>query len=173
LNAPKEVIKRLIVKDGLLDILTVIPVEEIRTNGIQFIDHTLSEEGHKYNLAPFWKYFRKTWLKAYDPKLWNIHHLINSEDPETQDILINRTNNPLERYNKRFGEAFTASSKPSMVNFVEVMRSEAQSFVEQLDSIRQNKRQRPNHQTPYIHSVPIEYNSFVPIIETKPPKTKK
>ena len=85
-------------------LLTIIPIEEIATNGINYIRHKMSETAvEKTQWENFGFYFRKTWLRKYNPRLWNVSYLIEHEDRDR--FLINRTNNPLGRYNMQKSSA--------------------------------------------------------------------
>ena len=57
-------------------------------------------------------------MKYYDPMHWNINHVISQEKEEMEDIFINRTNNPLERFNRTFGEVL--GHQPNMVIYIKV-----------------------------------------------------
>ena len=110
-------VSELMGENELINILNVIPVSEILVKGIPFIRAHFDEKGYKKQFDGFWEYFMKTWLKYYDPMTWNINHIVNMKDEpgqETTDsILINRTNNPLERFNRTFGEVL--GTHPNMV----------------------------------------------------------
>lgn len=49
---------------GRLDLLTMIPVNEIKTKGIPYVK-SLLETTNKTAWANFWNYFEKTWLNTY------------------------------------------------------------------------------------------------------------
>ena len=53
---------------------------------------------------------------------------------EEEDILINRTNNPLERYNRTLNEMLPAH--PTMAVFVEAIQGESRRFVDLLHDIK-------------------------------------
>jgi hypothetical protein len=79
---------------GLIDLLTVIPVNEIKNIGIPFIRSVMEEDEAKYPdlFKQFWEvYFNNTWLKRYDPNDWNIGSL--RETLKSDIKIVNRTNN--------------------------------------------------------------------------------
>lgn len=131
---PDDVVRKLIGKNGLLDMLTVIPIREIDEFGIPYIQSKMIEDEANYGaqLSSFWKYFRRTWITMYDPKDWNVHDVVSNND---EDFMINRTNNPLERYNRTMNNKFPVAH-PSMVNFVTSIREESQNFVKSLEYIK-------------------------------------
>jgi hypothetical protein len=101
------------------ELLTVIPHSEIDL-GIEYICEVTGTDGD--NWAPFWSYFKNTWIKSFPVPLWNIS-LVN------ENHLAGRTNNALERYNRRFGEKFGAAH-PNISAFIQVTRSEFQYFAQ-------------------------------------------
>jgi hypothetical protein len=68
----------------------------------------------------FWIYFEKTWIIRYPPDLWNIN---NGTDVEIEA----RTNNGLERYNRRLGDKFM-NAHPNIFAFVGVIQEEEAYF---------------------------------------------
>jgi MULE transposase domain len=85
----------LAMRPKVLDVLTLIPHDEIASKGIPYVESIL-ECGESYThekWQEFWSYFKKTWLDLYKPTLWNVNGLLD----DLHD-LSNRTNNPLERY---------------------------------------------------------------------------
>lgn len=95
-------------KIGLLDLLSVIPQEEVIEYGIPFL-HSLLEAGKEQKTVAlwdkFWAYFHKTWIPIL--KSWNI--CIGGEYIK----LVNCTNNGLEQYNRKFNGLFR--KKPSLI----------------------------------------------------------
>ena len=64
-------------------------------------------------------------MKGYNPADWNVAAYTASEDKE--DILINRTNNLFERFNKKLNSRFP-DAKPNMVHFVETIREISEEY---------------------------------------------
>lgn len=110
-----------------IELLTILPIEEIE-KGIQFIKFKTDPESIIFNR--FWNYFTKTWIGRYGAKLWNISQ-VNDE------ILVGRTNNALERYNRRFGEIFM-NAHPNITAFVMAIRSEFEFYSERCEQIRKS-----------------------------------
>lgn len=160
---PEEIVHLMTRSNGLLELLTVIPIEEIIQYGIPYIrsQMQIEEQSHKGLLDKFWTYFSDTWLKRYDPKDWNVHHLKqNQAEFNSDDNLINRTNNPLERYNKTMNAAFGHNGHPSMIQFLTQIRSEACNYSKTLDCIRKKVQRAPPHQPCHYMIVPEQYYMF-------------
>ena len=118
---PQTSITLLVGADGHINLLTVIDPDEL-PKGIAFVRHKMNEAPNEKGLYDrFWRYFQKTWIDGYGFKQWNIHAIVSREDKD--DIMINRTNNPLERYNRTFRDNFP-HPHPSMTDFVRVIRSQ-------------------------------------------------
>jgi hypothetical protein len=118
---------------------------------IRYIMRDETEFLNKWDL--FWRYFLKTWTQKYETKLWNIHHLDG-------DDINGRTNNALERYNRRLGEKF-AVGHPSLQTFVQIIQKEVFYFSE----ILKNKRNgiesiSPGHQEWDKPNIPDSYLLF-------------
>lgn len=92
--------------DNSLDMLCIIPIDEILTKGINFVrsnldEFVLKEDENKWE--EFWKYFIKFWCSDKQfMNTWNIH----IKESEFFYELQNRTNNALENYNKKMNKAF-------------------------------------------------------------------
>ncbi|KII62258.1 hypothetical protein RF11_09575 [Thelohanellus kitauei] len=80
--------------------------------------------------ALFWQYFENTWIRRYDPSLWNI-----SSVDEYQ--ISGRTHNCLERYNRRLNDFF-ANAHPNIASFVTVIRNEFEFYSQVCVQVRQN-----------------------------------
>lgn len=101
----------------------------------------------------FFNYLTRTWLKQFPPKYWNVHCFI-----EEKIQLINRTNNPVERYNRKMNELF--KTKPSLPQFVEGIRVHANDYVKLIEDIKKGQAKPPSHQTHVQISIPEEYQKF-------------
>jgi hypothetical protein len=84
--------------------------------------------------SEFWKYFSKTWLNKYDPHTWNIFGLDND--------FINRTNNPLERYNRRLNEEMGVVH-PGLAHFVQILKNEADYYIALIGAVKAKKVNPP------------------------------
>lgn len=78
--------------------------------------------------TPFWNYFSNTWMKKFPSNLWNI-----SWSKDKQEV--KRTNNCLERYNRRMGEKFL-NAHPNVFSFVSVIREEESHYTNLCRGIR-------------------------------------
>lgn len=147
-------------RKNVLDLLTIIPKDEITEYGIPYVRSILDplceteKELEKWNT--FWKYFVREWMQSPRyVKTWNIH----DENQEYLD-LYNRTNNGLERYNRKLGEIFP-SPHPSMIEFVVKLEEEGRRVVQKLDDIRAGKINAPVHQELTVPSfLPRAYFDF-------------
>ncbi|KAF1739953.1 hypothetical protein MXB_3220, partial [Myxobolus squamalis] len=63
---------------------------------IRFIQ-SLTE--HQEELNSFWTYFTRTWIMRFNPTLWSLSNTNNFK-------IFGRTNNGVERYNRRIGDHF-------------------------------------------------------------------
>lgn len=64
---------------GKLDLLTIIPPNEIITYEILYIRPLINERDNESKLNFFWKYFIRTWMITFQPEFWNIHDAITEE----------------------------------------------------------------------------------------------
>ena len=120
------------VSRSVLDVLTVIPRSKVATTGIDYVKSIVEKmelnDTDKIKMDMFWSYFKKTWLPLM--KTWNIR----DEFDEYVKVLA-RTNNGLERYNKRLNSLFN-TNRISILNFVSTLKKESIFQVEKLDKIR-------------------------------------
>jgi hypothetical protein len=100
-----------------IDFLIVLPPSEIAQSGIPYLEYRISEMEDMGTDAQFqglWTYFEKVWLDGrYKISDWNVHHIAPGDFP-------NRTNNPLEHFNRQVNDLFPTS--PSVVVFVQKMK---------------------------------------------------
>jgi hypothetical protein len=157
---PSDVVTTLCGENGHLNLLCSIDINDIIPHGIPYIRSKMTAEElvHREKLDKFWTYFVRTWMNTYDPNTWNVHS-ITTAHWTAQDILINRTNNPLERHNRTLNTNFP-SAHPNMVNFVTTLRQEANNFATQLAHIQRGHQAPNQHQAPTIYAVPAEYLAF-------------
>ncbi|ETP39006.1 hypothetical protein F442_13502 [Phytophthora nicotianae P10297] len=119
---------------GVLDMLTVLPIDQIEGPGIRWVKRQNKERCRENGVTYvrsrwdiFWRYFKRTWLELYDPVLWNVHGLT--------ERLVARTNNLLERFNRELNAAFS-TPHPSMAMFVATIEALAREHVALLDAVR-------------------------------------
>jgi hypothetical protein len=146
-------------KNGPFDLLSVIPPDEIVSKGIPYIRSQFNTGKYASDFDRFWKYFEKQWIKTVSPLTWNVHHLIH--DPYQRELLINRTNNPLERFNRKLNDHFP-SAHPSMAMFVETLATISNEYVQLLGNIAQGRQTPPPDYVVYVPEVPDTYSSFTP-----------
>ena len=118
----KEIIEYAMHKNSI-DILTVIPIDEIREKGILYVKDILKDSIYQgddnQKMITFGNYFKKYWMSSENfIKTWNIN------DYQGNKNLLKRTNNGLESYNKRLKSLF-CSGTPSFADFVHTMKEES------------------------------------------------
>ena len=119
----KEIVERAMVNYSM-DMLTVIPVNEISTKGFAFVNDNLKDvifrDNDSEKLQKFWNYFEKYWMSSNKMiETWNISNYQGNIN------VLRRTNNGLERYNLRMKKLFK-SGTPSLAQFVNTMRDESE-----------------------------------------------
>ena len=145
--------------------LTLIPPNEIRKYGIPYVreimDYELSNSDMK-KMEIFWEYFENFWLSS--PSFiysWNVNH-----HPPYLAKKMMRTNNGLERYNRRVSELFQ-QSKPSLINFIETLELESRNQLDELDDIRKGlvinrKRKRDgDSEKERYNEISVYYHQYV------------
>lgn len=157
LNIPREKISELMDSKGLLHLLTEIPIEDIESKGIPYIRDRFNEGQFKPKFDTFWKYFVDTWMIQYNPEDWNIHRGRNNE--LMTEAVLNRTNNPLESFNRILNGYFPARH-PSVVQFVSGIRKLSQDYANELYNIRRGRSRPPSHKEVTRHPIPPDYYTF-------------
>jgi hypothetical protein len=158
LNVSREKISTLVDATGLLNLLTVIPIDEIENKGIPYIREHFNEGQDKPKFDTFWKYFVSTWMTQYNPEDWNVHGR-NNVDATSDGFILNRTNNPLERFNRKLNGCFP-NRHPTVVQFVMGIKKLSLSYVQELSNIRRGHSRPPVHQPATSHPIPSDYASF-------------
>ncbi|KAE8993213.1 hypothetical protein PR003_g19743 [Phytophthora rubi] len=140
-------------QDGAIDELTTVRPSEIIRSGIRNVKTTIMEECQDQNIpystekwSKFWKYFVRTWIKKYKPEDWNVYGV--------QDI-ANRTNNPLEQYNRTLNRPM-GEPHPGIGKFVVVLEAEAQRYVDSLADVANRRFRTPRRVRPRLSSNVIE-----------------
>jgi hypothetical protein len=133
-------------RDGCIDLLTVIRRCNIVFEGIpmvrRMIKHNCGDLGIQYSSDKWkasWKYFKKTWIKKFKTARWNVNGL--DED------IVNRTNNPLERYNRTLNEAF-GNAHPDVVHFISAIEEQSRENVRLIADISNRRASAPAHAEP-------------------------
>jgi hypothetical protein len=150
LNVSLEKISELMCEDGLINLLTVVPLSEIVNKAIPFIRANFDEGKFSKQFDKFWAYFTRYWMSDFMGILWNI---TNIPADKFEDVVINRTNNPIERYNRRLNMKFPGVAHPSMAHFVEVLCDEALFYVELIRNLDAGLAVPQDHQ-PLFSFVP-------------------
>lgn len=158
LNVPRDKISELMDSKGLLHLLTEIPIEDIESKGIPYIRQNFNEGQHKPKFDAFWKYFTETWMIQYNPEDWNVNRGRNNNDLMAEAVL-NRTNNPLESFNRKLNGYFPARH-PTMVQYVTGIRKLSIDYTNTLYSIRRGHSRPPLHQEVTRHPIPADYATF-------------
>jgi hypothetical protein len=159
LNVRTDVVSNLVDSNGLLQILTQIPISEIENRGIPYVRSNFDELEYKPNFDKFWKYFVDTWMVTYDPKYWNIHTLLLKNN---SDEVLNRTNNPLERFNRTLNDKFS-TAHPTLPSFVHTIRTLSNEYAKKHTNIKNGHEDRPVHEPVTIHPIPNSYYEYAPI----------
>ena len=151
---------KLAMTQSVLDILTVIPRDEIMTKGIDYVRDILDAACKSQKDTRKWdsffdKYFKKYWCSSDEfIKTWNI-----CDSDEKYKELQNRTNNALERYNRTMNEKFPCPH-PSLKLFVVTLEEEGRDQVTKLENIRYGKVVPLKHQDLTIANIPDCYLNF-------------
>jgi hypothetical protein len=133
----------LAMREGCIDRLTTMRRLDINLRGIHEVRSTIkrdcSSRGISYareNWKKFWKYFKKTWLHKFEPAWWNINGV--------REDIVNRTNNPLERYNRTLNTHFNGGH-PDVTRFISVIEQESRENLRLLTDISNRRASAPNH----------------------------
>jgi hypothetical protein len=147
-----------------LELLTIVPIDEIRDIGIPFLQHLLEKEtiqdDVRLKLQHFWKYFEETWLARYPPLDWNISGF---------EAIQNRTNNALESYNNKLGKQFP-HSHPSRETFVHFIRKDSERNELFKIQVCRGEQVPPKHAGPIKPAeIPIsaEYQNYKQMVYNK------
>ena len=173
LGVPAAVIKKLFGTDGLIDFLCVVTLEEVPA-AIAYIRMKMEEGTDKPSFDHFWLlYFPKTWMrktKHYMDKSglylfssWNISHLIDdngrvAKNEDGCDVMVNRTNNSLERFNRVLNEKIPIH--PTMEVFVTVVKEISNDYVDLMNAIKKRKGKKYEHAPVNLPIIPSEFRRF-------------
>ena len=94
-------------------------------------------------------------MVTYKVSDWNIH----AYTTDRESTLINRTNNPLERFNRELNKKFP-SAHPSMIEFVNVIREISNEYVAKVEKVKKGRYILPTHAPVRYEEVPEDYHSF-------------
>jgi hypothetical protein len=88
------------------------------------------------------------WTSKYPFDTWNI-----LEMADERVKLLNRTNNPLESYNRCFGEQFPAQH-PDFFHFVEIAKEESVKMLRRYNDVRSGVEEGPDRARVAYPTVP-------------------
>ena len=109
-------------------------------------------------MKKFWGYFERIWGKSFPSQLWNVHSIDSLQLGFGFLPVVNRTNNPVERYNKKLN--CSMPSHPSIVVFVQSIRTHAIEAYNDYEYCRTNRTKSPVHQGLTTYLLPEDYISF-------------
>jgi hypothetical protein len=168
LRIPVDTISKLVNKDGLLNLLTQISISEIVSKGIPYIRSHFEEHPFEESFDKFWKYFTKTWITFFRPELWNVNAHINND----MKTMNNRTNNALERFNRKLNEQFSCAH-PCLANYIEVIREVSQEYVDIVKSTQARTTRLIERDEPHIYEIPDDYYTYTPTVTINSQKSSK
>jgi len=170
LRVPKELISILLGAEGLMNFFEVIEYDQI-PKAIAYVRSKMDEGPFNKLFDQYWSYFLKTWMKKttrfddhtglYLFSSWNISHLLDEKGRLMQnedgiDVLVNRTNNPLERFNRKLNERIPPH--PTVQVFVQIVRDICCEYVDLMQVIRKQKAgKRPKHAPVRIPLIPDDF----------------
>lgn len=173
LRVSKDVITIFLGENGLINFLVMLTYDEI-PKGIAYIREELDEGTYTKQFDQFWAYFVKTWMKKtdrYDDKsglylftTWNMSHLVDEHgrlalDEGGNDVSVNRTNNPLERFNRKMNEAI--QGHPTVQVFVESIKIIANEYVTMMRLVKGNRVGKKRvHKPVCLPEIPAKFASF-------------
>ena len=140
-----------------------------------YIRAHVAEGQYESKFDSFWTYFLKTFMKKttrYDDKStglylfssWNLSHLIDEHgrlkeyDLDGYCVMVNRTNNPLERFNRKLNER--VPRHPTMRVFVECLKDICNEYVVTMRHIKENKYRGKPHKPVPIPTIPEDFAMF-------------
>ena len=141
-------------KIGSLDLLSVIPQDEVVKYGIPYLRSVLEAGKEQLTLAlwdKFLVYFDKTWMLIIES--WNIC-IGNDKYIE----MVNHTNNSLERYNWKFNGLFP--KRPSLIEFVQILEVESCAQADHRAQINSGKEVEVERPEPTIPKIPAAYRQY-------------
>lgn len=133
-----------------LNFLTILKKKELQ-KGLSYLEAIYNSTEPKFK--KFLNYFKKVWLKKFPFELWNINFKGNKK-------LITRTNNPLERYNRRLNEQFS-TSHPNILKFVYILKNEEEFYSKLSRGIRSGNIRPENERKGFvIPKIPLDFIFF-------------
>jgi hypothetical protein len=155
LKMSSEIVTRSMEK-GMIDLLIIIPINEIESKGIPYVRSLLevnATASEKKQWNDFWQYFNKQWMPIV--AAWNIE----SKDGGYKD-LVSKTNNGLERYNRKVNEIFP--TRPDLEKFCVVLKKEVIDVAQNVNDIRTGRSRKPRREECQIPELSSDYVNFIP-----------
>ena len=97
----------------------------------------------------------ETWVNGYDLQDWNCNEIVENSDT----TMVNRTNNPLERYNSTLQDAFERNH-PSLETFVTTIKRESIRMVQKIEDKRNKHDVPPEHNDLNYPQIPDSYHQY-------------
>ncbi len=137
---------------GGLDILCILPRNEVEKFGIPYLHYILELGLQPWEIEKldiiFWPYFKRHWIPIMQS--WN---LIGKDGAPLQ--IVNRTNNALESYNRRFNEIF--SKQPTLIEFAMLIEEESRHQAQFRQDIITGRKRETERMKIWIPDVPESY----------------
>ena len=141
----------------------------------RYIRSHADEGTYKMQFDAFWRYFLKTFMKKstrYDDKTtgiylfssWNMSHLIDEHgrlkdfDENGHSVLVNRTNNPLERFNRKLNERIPRH--PTVQVLVDLLKQICNEYVDMMKDIKFKRYKGHKHLPVPVPKIPADFASF-------------
>ena len=166
---PSDTIVKEAMRVGSLDLLCIIPRNEIVAYGIPYLRSLLEKDQTddvKNRWKLFWKYFFMQWIPII--KDWNI-----CKSPNEYITMVNRTNNGIESYNNTINELY--KKKPTPIKFVTILEEESRNQAANWLKIAsgQKRDNSASRQVRTVPEIPPEYTSFKGKLERKIKRDRK
>jgi hypothetical protein len=174
---PEGIIQALMTR---IEMLTVLLYEDI-LKGIAYIRAHIDEGSHRPQLDAFWRYFLKTFMKMstrYDDSStglylftsWKLSHLLDERgrlkelDEDGYSVLVNRTNNPLERFNRKLNERIPRH--PTVQVLVDCLKEICNEYVDTMKDIKYKRYKAPKHLSTYEY---LSQSSLLTLLRSRFP----
>ncbi|GMF54124.1 unnamed protein product [Phytophthora fragariaefolia] len=139
-------------KRGSLDMLTVIDPAKVELQGVAWVKANTRKRCKVQNIMysqkkwrRFCKYFVLIWIENFPPAIWNVYGMDGK--------IINRTNNPLERYHRELNARFL-TPYPAVSTFVKKIEELARSYADLRKSILAKVANAPRRQVVKLPRAP-------------------
>jgi hypothetical protein len=121
LKISQDAITAVLGPGGFIEVLLVIPHEDIFTKGKLYVQHKIDFAGYYTPFAHawsrFWDYFDHTWGDLFPPPTWSVYEIIS--DPKEKNKLVNMTNNALSYHEPYYHDTFLRVSCLSLSIYIQ------------------------------------------------------